>query len=243
MNAWSLAIEGGHTQPASYASDDAGTTWRNQQMGYLNILRGEYVLRLRLAEGKDAAPPAMIWEDATGPRAQSLREIVPAQARANGPLLGRVRTLSSWLASSWEHTNSSRASQYAPWDAETIIAWGQAQSGHDGRVPIVMCVHYAVAFVSCCQALGIPARCAVVTRTLNSGDGHFVAEVWFDDYAKWVMVDPNLDAICCRARIPLSITDIQQAGPGLADLIEWGPGTNFQRRFPHIIDFITNNYE
>ena len=61
-----------------------------------------------------------------------------------------------------------------------------------------MCVHYAVAFVSCCQALGIPARCAAVTGALNSGPGHFVAEVWFEDYAKWVVVDPNTDALSGR---------------------------------------------
>src|SRR6185503_7416510 len=32
MNAWSLAIEGGHTKPNSFLSDDGGRIWRNEKM-------------------------------------------------------------------------------------------------------------------------------------------------------------------------------------------------------------------
>lgn len=242
MNAWSLAIEAGHAEPESSISDDGGKTWRNEKMGYLNVLRGEYAVRMRLAEGEDPAPPAMVWEDPTNPRLESLRQIMPAQALEPGPLLSRVRALTSWISSSWEHTNSARAAQYAPWDAETILAWGKARSGHDNRLPIVMCVHYAVAFVSCCQAAGIPARCAVFIGTLGGSDGHFVAEVWLEDYAKWVMVDPNLDAILWKDGVPLSVTEIQQAGSDLSELVEWGPGSEFQRRYPHIVEFMEDNF-
>jgi hypothetical protein len=243
MNAWSLAMEPGHAQPGSFISDDGGQTWRNQKMGYLNALRGEYIVRLRLAEGEDPAPPAMVWEDPANPRLAALREILPSRARDRGPTLARARVLSAWLASSWEHTSSSRASQYAPWDAETIIAWGKARSGHNAQLPIVMCVHYAVAFVSCCQALGLYARCAALTPAVNSWDGHFVAEVWAEEHAKWVMVDPNTDAVFWKGGTPLSIAEIQQEGAGLGRLIEWGPGTAFQRGFPHMVEFIQGNLE
>ena len=240
MNGWALAIEAGHAQPRSFVSDDGGKTWRNQDMGYLNVLRGEYVVRLRLEEGQDPPPPAMVWENPAHSRVASLRELLPAKARGPGPLLGRVRALSSWLASSWEHTSSSRATQYAPWDAETILAWGKDRVGHAGQTPIVMCVHYAVAFVSCCQALGIAARCAALTAAVNGGDGHFVAEVWFPDLSKWVMVDPNADAIFSEGGVPLSIAEIQKS-PGLDRLVEWGTGTEFQRRYPHMVTFIQEN--
>ena len=242
MNAWSLAIEAGHGESESFISDDGSTTWRNEKMGYLNVLRGEYVVRVRLAEGEDPVPPAMVWEDPSNPRLEHLRQIMPAQSLAPGPLLTRVRALTSWLSSSWEHTNSNRAAQYGPWDAETILAWGKARSGHNGQVPIVMCVHYAVAFVSCCQAAGIPARAAVFMGTVNGSDGHFVAEVWFEEYAKWVMVDPNLDAILWKEGVPLSVTEIQQAGSDLSELIQWGPGIEFQRRNPIITDWIQDIY-
>jgi hypothetical protein len=242
MNAWSLAIEAGHAQPDSFISDDGGATWRNEKMGYLNVLRGEYVVRIRLAEGEDPTPPPIVWENLANPRLESLRQIMPAQALEPGPLLGRVRALTSWLSSSWEHTNAARAAQYAPWDAETILAWGRARSGHNGRLPIVMCVHYGAAFVSCCQAVGIPARCAVLMGTRGGSDGHFVAEVWFEAYGKWVMVDPNTDAIFWKDGVPLSVTEIQQAGSDLSDLVEWGPGSEFQRRYPHMVEFIEDNY-
>jgi hypothetical protein len=238
MDAWSLALEAGHASAGSFVSDDGGRTWRNDRMGYLSAVRGEYAVRMRLEEENDPAPPAMVWEDPDHPRVQSLRNILPPEAREQGPTLGRVRALSSWLASSWEHTNSNRATQYAPWDAETILAWGPARLGHNGKRPIVMCVHYAVAFVSGCQAVGIPARCAVVTGALDGPDGHFVAEVWFEDHEKWVVVDPNTDAIFWKDRVPLSMTEIRQAGAALGELIEWGAGTEFQRTFGHIDEFI-----
>lgn len=243
MNAWALAVEGGHVQPGSSLSDDGGKSWRGERMGYLNVLRGEYVVRLRLAEGEDPVPAAVVPEDPACPRLESLRQAVPREARQQGTLLGRVRTLSSWLSSSWEHTSSARAAQYTPWDAETILAWGSARRGHSGQRPISMCVHYGAAFVSFCQALGIPARCAVLMGTPNGFDGHFVAEVWFAEYGKWVMVDPNADAICWKDGKPLSIPEIQQVGDGLGELIEWGPGSNFQRTFPHMVEFIRDNLE
>jgi transglutaminase-like putative cysteine protease len=240
MNGWSLAIEPGHRDPASYVSDDGGRSWRNERMSYLSVLRGEYVVRLRLAEGHDPTPPAMVREDPTHPRAASLRRIMPQAALEHGPLLGRVRALSSWLSSSWEHTSWS--AQYCPWDAETILAWGPARVGHAGQRPIVMCVHYAAAFVSCCQAVGIPARCAVTMGTLNGSDGHFVAEVWFDEYGKWVLVDPNLDAILWKNGVPLSVSEVQAAGTDLGSLVEWGPGTAYQRQYPHVVEFIEDNF-
>jgi hypothetical protein len=243
MNAWSLAVEAGHKEPASFTSDDGGATWRAERMGYLNVLRGEYVARVRLAEGQDPPPPPPAWEDPAHPRLERLRAIMPAQACRPGPLMGRVRALTSWLSSSWEHTSSGPAAQYAPWDVETILAWGHARSGHAGRLPIVFCVHYAVAFVSCCQAVGIPARCAAVWGTLNGWDGHFVAEVWFPEYHKWVMIDPNLDAVLWREGVPMSVKEIQEAGPDLTPLIEWGPGFEFQRRNPALAEWTESTYQ
>ena len=63
MDGWSLALEDGHPSPASFISTDFGATWCNYSMGYLNVALGEYVVRVRLAEGDDPPPPAMVWED------------------------------------------------------------------------------------------------------------------------------------------------------------------------------------
>jgi Transglutaminase-like superfamily len=242
MDAWSLAIEGGHREPASYRSDDGGQHWRNQKMSYLNILTGEYVVRVRLEEGEDPAPPTFVWEDPRSPRLAQLRQRLPAEALQPGPVMKRVRALTYWLSTSWQHTDAKKAQQYAPWDAETILAWGRVRTGQDGRLPVVMCVHYGAAFVSCAQAAGLRARTVITADTINGYCGHFVAEVWFDEYHKWVLVDPNLDAIFRKAGVPLSVREVQAAGAALGELVEWGRGTEFQRRYPNIEAFVHDNY-
>lgn len=229
MDAWSFGLEPGHAQPRSYITDDGGKTWRNNKMGYLNAVSGEYVVRVRLAEGEDPPAPKVLWEDPDHPCLVSLRQLMPEEALACGPLMRRVGILSSWISSSWEHTNSLRAAQYAPWDAETILAWGRAQSGHGGQRPVVMYVHYAVMFVSCCAALRLPARCAVLKASTPGGfGGHFVAEVWSEEYEKWIMVDPTWDFSVWRGCTPLSITEIQETDSCLGTLIRPGPGLRTQ---------------
>jgi len=242
MDAWALAVEGGHRDPASYVSDDGGQTWRNEKMSYLNLLNGEYVVRVRLDEGEDPAPPAFVWEDPRNPRLAHLRQRLPALALRPGPQMERVRALTYWLSTSWQHTDAAKAQQYAPWDAETVLSWGRVRTGHDGRLPIVMCVHYGAAFVSCAQAAGLRARTVITANVINGYDGHFVTEVWFEEYGKWVLVDPNLDAIFFQAGVPLSVREVQAAGADLGQLVEWGPGTEFQRRYQQIEAFVQDNY-
>jgi len=242
MDAWSLGLEGGHRVPQSFISDDSGQTWRNEKMSYLNVLQGEYILRLRLAEGADPAPPALAAEDPQHPRLKHLRQRIPAQAVKAGARMAQVQALLTWISTSWQHIDSGRAAQYAPWDAETILSWGRARVGQDGRLPVVMCVHYGVTFVTCCAALGIPARCAVFAGSQGGSDGHFTAEVWFDEYHKWVFVDPNADALFCRDGSPLSVSEMQALGAELGRFAVWGPGSEFQRRYPHIMTFVKDNY-
>ena len=241
MTGWSLALEAGGSPSRCTLSDDGGTNWRPDRMGYLNAVQGNYCVRIRLREGRDDPPPDMAWESADHARAQSLRDLIPRRARNGTDRFTQVRELSSWLASSWAHSGSGRATAYTPWDAETILAWGGSRRGHNGERPIAMCVHYAVAFVSACQVLRIPARCAVLMGTPNGYDGHFVAEVWFEEFRKWVMVDPNSDAMLFRGGQPLSIPEIQALGDGLEPYVEWGGGSRYQRTFSQMRDFIRNN--
>ena len=58
MNSWALGLEAGHADPDSYVSDDSGRSWRNHHMAYLNVVRAEYVVRVRLAEGEDPNSPS-----------------------------------------------------------------------------------------------------------------------------------------------------------------------------------------
>jgi hypothetical protein len=103
-------------------------------------------------------------------------------------------------------------------------------------------MHYSAAFVSFCQAFGIHARGAALARTPNAYDGHFVTEVWFPEFNKWVMVDANLDAIMWKNGVPLSIPEIQALGPALGSVVEWGAGSGFQLRNPAIKAFVEDSY-
>lgn len=226
MNAWALAIEPGSRSGGSTLSTDGGKTWRDHQMGYLNVLQGEYVIRMRLAERDDPAPPAMTFEDASSPRLESLRRLISSEILQKRSTLERVKALSTWVCEAWVHTGTALGStQNTPWDPETILAWGKTLRGHNGRKPIVHCVHYGVVFVMCAQAAGVAARCNCVEGNLDNLGGHFIAEVWLEDYRKWAMVDANLDAMFWDGNVPMSILDIQQHNAPLNPLVKWGSGT------------------
>jgi hypothetical protein len=242
MTAWSLALELGPDRGHSFLSTDGGRRYASEGLGYLGAGCGDYVVRVRMAEGEDDEPPAIAWEDPDHPRLARLRESLPAAAQAAGPALDRARILSTWLAESWEHVSSARAAQYAPWDVETILAWGRSGEGHDGRRPIVMCVHYGAAFASCCQALGFAARCWAFTGDLDGADGHFAAEIWSPEHGAWALVDPNLDAFFFRDGVPLSARAVGALGKSLADHVSWGPGFDAQRRNPHLEGWLRESY-
>jgi hypothetical protein len=57
-----------------------------------------------------------------------------------------------------------------------------------------------------------------------------------------VLVDPNLDAMFRQGGLPLSAREVQAAGSDLSKLVVWGPGTEFQRSFPHMEAFVQDNY-
>ena len=104
MTGWGLAMDCGVANPGSTVTDNAGASWRRENMGYLNAQIGEYVVRVRLAEESDPSPPTQVWEVGEHPRLQTWRNMIPSEVRAPGSLLQRVRGLSSWLSTSWEHT-------------------------------------------------------------------------------------------------------------------------------------------
>ena len=232
MNSWALGLEAGHADPNSFVSDDSGRSWRSHHMAYLNVIRAEYVVRVRLAEGEDPAPPPIVFNDPDDPRLDSLRAIMPAQALDQGlPKLERLRAISTWLASSWEHTPATPDLGVinSPWDPETVLAWAPGQCGHNGLRPTANCIFYGVAFANTAQAIGVPARCAIFAGKPGKADGHFTAEYWSDEHHKWAMVDPNFDDFFIRDGVPLSVSELQKLGSDLEDVTARGPGAESQR--------------
>ena len=243
MNAWSLAIEPGYEEPQSYVSDSSGAEWRNHHMGYLNTFRAEYIVRVRLGEGMDTPPPAFLWEDPNSPRMESLRKIMPDAAKGPGTSLEKAQAIMGWLSDNIEHANTVISMQFAPWDPETVFDWGSKQRGHNGMRPLVHCVHFSSTFVSCAQAVGIPARCAVFTNEQPDGwFGHFTAEFWSKESKKWAMVDPQIDACFMKDNQLLSVSEVQQVRPELSKYTKFGPGLEAQKKNPRLKGFIYDRY-
>lgn len=139
--------------------------------------------------------------------------------------------LAEWLASSWPYANEFEATSYAPWDARTILEWGRDGRDPHGEKPIVMCVHYAVCFVQFCIAMGVPARAVVLTPDFDSSNGHFVPEVWLEEFGSWAMLDPNLH-LCFRDEItqrPLAVAELFVRRDELSTLANFGAGFESQK--------------
>jgi transglutaminase-like putative cysteine protease len=223
MDGWSLGVDysaGG----GDHLSTDGGRSWSSERIGYLHLAAGRYVVRARTQQGQDPDPPDHSWEDTDHPVVGEFRDALPAGLTSGSSTWDVVRRLSTWVCRSWAYRNASDAQQYAPWDAPTILTWGAAQRGHGGRVPIAMCVHYAIVLATACQALGIPARCAVLTGSINGYDGHFVNEVWIEEWHRWVMIDPTFDAFVQTPDGPAGLRAIRELGPEIGAYLKSGPG-------------------
>jgi hypothetical protein len=162
-------------------------------MGASSVLRGEYLVRLRVnaRELRDPPPPRILYEDARHPRVRELRELVPARIRAIRDPFQQVLTLRTWVARAW--TYEAFGSIYAPWDPATVLAWTRGGWGHGRPRPIAMCVHYGMVFATLASALGHAARGLAITENINGPNGHFMTEIWDRDRGRWVAHDPNFD--------------------------------------------------
>lgn len=75
------------------------------------------------------------------------------------------------------------------------------------------CTHFAVSYVECAQALGWEARKIGVDRR-HGPEGlesthHGVAEVWSNQFCKWVVIDPQSDLHFEKKGVPLSAWEIR----------------------------------
>ena len=245
MDGWMLAISGSVENPASALSLDGGQHWQNERMSVQHCVRGEYIVRLRLDDPAlaDPAPPAMRWETPDHPQLAELRALVPEDIRAITAPWTRARALCSWVSRqftcSWGDQLPYEHAEYCPWDALTILSWRQANYGEFQSNPIAFCVHYGFTLASFALALGMPARCVCCTGSLlEHKGGHFVSEVWLEEWHKWCCLDPIFDIAFVSGDIPWSYQEIATSTQAaLLPYIDRGPGYAWHQAARH------NNYE
>ena len=111
--------------------------------------------------------------------------------------------LRNWVRMQWPQNDNGPYERH--WDALEILS---APDDHHG-----MCVQYGVAFTQCAAALGYVSRHLIVQN-------HFIADVWSDDYGKWVAMDvetavkPTHDTahyIDARTGVPLDMLELHRA--------------------------------
>ena len=225
MNAWSLGVENNHKNPKSYLSPDQGKTWRNESMGAHAMLRGEYLIRMRLFNLPAAKAPVVIYEDPTHPRVKEWAAAVPASIRNLKDPWKKAQKLRHWVAGSWTHSSSGQKC-YCPWDYFTIKDWSPRKTGHGVNGHISFCVHFGSSMAVMANAIGLKARCIVCTSEVNGMGGHFMTEVWDPTRGKWVIHDPDIDVHYDDGESPKSafeLADLHRQGVKFNDWVQYGP--------------------
>lgn len=119
----------------------------------------------------------------------------------------KILRLRRWTRQQWENGWDRGPLQFVPpWDAMVVLELASRQ------LTLGMCTHYASTFVQCCLAIGLVARVALITA-------HCVAEVWSNEFGKWVMMDPGCDVDDGRKGtrhferhgVPMSCLDLHRA--------------------------------
>lgn len=119
--------------------------------------------------------------------------------------LDRVRRLSRWVRTRFDHNGSNAAAVDDP-----ISILDSAATGQRFR-----CVEYAIVLAGALRAVGVPARTLGLQRadveTATCCAGHVVAEAWLREHGRWVLVDGQWDAIAFRDTVPLDAIGLREA--------------------------------
>lgn len=117
----------------------------------------------------------------------------------------RLLLLRNWARRQWPCNDMGSGKR--TWNAIEILSAATNQHG--------MCVHFATVFTQCAMALGYNARPVILNH-------HFVADVWSDDFGKWVLMDVEAvhpegftkfgtaHYVDAATRMPLDIIDLHR---------------------------------
>lgn len=145
-------------------------------------------------------------------RALYARAGIARMERAATSELDLIRRIADWANRQWGHM---RPLPYASWDALEILDRGEKGDGF-------WCEYKAALFVQACNAAGLTARIVGINR--KDEDSHMVAEVYSNQFRKWMLVDAWWNCYYERNGVPLSAIEFHQAA-GHLDGIEavFGP--------------------
>ncbi len=156
---------------------------------------------------ENVPPLKIIMDDPNSPNMVKLRNEYDLEGLVSGAKddYEKLRLITAWVQKRWKHTGNNRPSKSDPL---TILK--EASEGERFR-----CVEYAIVVAACARSLGMPSRKLSLKRpdveTAKHSAGHVVAEVWLDQFNKWVFVDGQKGAIAEKDGIPLNAVEFQDA--------------------------------
>ncbi len=117
-----------------------------------------------------------------------------------------IQRIANWANRQWGHM---RPVPYASWDALEIL--DRAAQGD-----AFWCEYKADLFVQACNAAGLTARLVGINR--KDEDSHMVAEVYSNEFRKWMLVDAWWNCYYERAGVPLSAIEFHRAAANLSGI-------------------------
>jgi len=122
--------------------------------------------------------------------------------------------LRNWVSSRWDHGWDYEKMKVPPKDALEILK--EAKRGKE-----FSCGFYAKTFTQCALSLGYQARILSIGKDISHiplnelwkevNIGHSVPEVWSNEYNKWIIMDPDLNAHYEKDGVPLNAYEIRCA--------------------------------
>ena len=128
----------------------------------------------------------------------------------------KIVALRSWVHSQWGHGWSFKDQKPAVPTTNALRVLGAAKKGVEFH-----CGYYAYVFIQCLLSLGFQARLVGLCKDIShipipelqreTNIGHCVVEVWSNDFQKWIVMDPDINAHYEDDNSPLNALDIRKA--------------------------------
>lgn len=114
-----------------------------------------------------------------------------------------LSNLVNWVHSRWSHNGVN-----TPKSSDPLSILKEACDGKSFR-----CVEYSKVLAGVTAALGYPSKVVGLmtedVETKEYGAGHVVAEIFLKDINKWVVADPQFDAIPVRNDVALNLVELK----------------------------------
>ncbi len=223
------AVAAGYTDYSRYAGDSDFDSLRSDA-GFKTLLaeiKAKYgPMPLEWDRTQPGPPFPVRYGDRETPELLQMRrefaiDSVVADAKDD---YDRLKRLTQWTSTRWQHSSDQTASKTDPL---TILR----EAAKGGRF---ICRDYGVVLVGVATAYGMPARLLnLLPRDVETrSEAHTVAEVWLDEFHKWVLADGQYGVIAELDGVPLDGVELQAAlaadrpvvcSVGANQLAEWKP--------------------